>query len=223
MASEAFAAYGTEVRVSDGVPLSALTINAATNATPIVVTTSTNHGVTDFSYGTITGVVGTTSANGTWILERVSNTQLRLRGSVGNGAYVSGGSLVIAGTFATIAELRNPNDAGMQTTTVDVSAHDGDGWSSEIVVTKSTQAMRLDVNLVGDDPTHDPDTGLLSLFQSGAKRHFLLVLPQPPTGFKPVCALFGFVNAYETGFVVNQALQATFTVEFDGGMNWQPV
>jgi hypothetical protein len=77
------------INVTPGVNLQ---VNAATNATPIVITTTTN--VPGFSTGQkliITGAVGNTGANGTWVVTQVANTnnQYILNGSVGNGTYTA--------------------------------------------------------------------------------------------------------------------------------------
>lgn len=65
-------------------------ITAASNASPIVVTATNTFSNDDVV--TITGVTGNTAANGTWRITGVSGTAFTLDGSVGNGAYVSGGS-----------------------------------------------------------------------------------------------------------------------------------
>ena len=219
MATQAFSAYGSQVRLGDGTPLAALTITAATNATPIIVTTSSNHNVTDVSYAVVAGVGGNTAANGAWIVERVSNTQLKLRRSVGNGAYTSGGTLTLQSTFASIAELRNIQDVGSRANMEDVSAHDGSGYSSMLPSLKHTNAMRLDINYVPLDPTHNEDDGLMALYNSGASRHWLLVLP-PPTvgGAKPTAHVYGFVQYYTFNLPVEGAVQAQVTLEFDGAL-----
>ena len=72
-------------------------ITGATNATPIVVT-STAHGFENGDKVTISGVLGNTAANGTFLVAgRTANTfQLTtLAGAnvAGNGAYTSGGRL----------------------------------------------------------------------------------------------------------------------------------
>lgn len=76
----------------------ALNISNATNATPIVVTTTTNHGYVDNQQVYITAVGGNTAANNTaanpnWTITRISATQFSLNGSSGNGAYTSGGTV----------------------------------------------------------------------------------------------------------------------------------
>jgi hypothetical protein len=65
-------------------------ISDATNATPIVVTVA-SHGLTEGDQVTITEVLGNTAANGTWSIESVTTDTFALTGSVGNGAYTSGG------------------------------------------------------------------------------------------------------------------------------------
>jgi len=66
-------------------------ITGASNATPIVVT-STAHGLANGDLITITGVVGNTAANGVWVVANVAANTFELVGSVGNGAYTSGGT-----------------------------------------------------------------------------------------------------------------------------------
>jgi len=75
-----------------------LTIINATNASPIVITTSVAHGMeTGIHQCYITSVGGNTAANNTaanpnWNITKVNSTQFSLDGSTGNGAYTSGGS-----------------------------------------------------------------------------------------------------------------------------------
>jgi hypothetical protein len=84
-------------------------ISAATNATPIVITTPTHAwGTGDFIH--IQGVLGNTGANGLWQITVLSGTTFSLNGSVGNGAYTSSTGyatknnvLVTQATFANAA------------------------------------------------------------------------------------------------------------------------
>jgi hypothetical protein len=217
----AYSAYGTQVRLGDGIPLAPISVTAATNASPIVVTTASPHGVVDVSYATITGAVGNAAANGGWVVEAVNTTQLRLRNSIGNGTYTGGGTLTRESTFASIAELTNVQDAGSRTDLIDVSAHDGSGYSSEIASLKRTNTMRLDVNLVPSHATHNVATGLLGLYASSTYRHWLLVLPPyPGTGVKATGHLYGVVAYYTMGLVVSGAQQAQLELAFDGVFDW---
>lgn len=67
------------------------TITAASNATPISVTAAA-HGFSEYDVVNVTGVVGNTAANGIWAIHVVDTNTFTLLGSVGNAAYVSGGS-----------------------------------------------------------------------------------------------------------------------------------
>lgn len=66
-------------------------VTDATNATPIVITTSVAHGWATGDLIAITGVGGNTAANGNWTMTNVSATTFSLDTSVGNGVYTSGG------------------------------------------------------------------------------------------------------------------------------------
>ena len=68
------------------------TISNATNATPIAITTSTAHNYASGDTVVITGATGNTSANGTFVISVTGANTFTLTGSVGNGAYVSGGT-----------------------------------------------------------------------------------------------------------------------------------
>jgi hypothetical protein len=66
------------------------TFTSMTNATPIVVTSTTAHGLVTGDVISISNVLGNTAANGTWTITRTSNTVFSLDGSTGNGAYTAG-------------------------------------------------------------------------------------------------------------------------------------
>jgi hypothetical protein len=68
-------------------------ITVATNATPIQITAS-NHGYRSGQKVTIAGVLGNTAANGTWIVTQIDSNTFTLNGSIGSGAYTSGGVAV---------------------------------------------------------------------------------------------------------------------------------
>lgn len=70
------------------------TVTGATNATPIVITTSASHLFGTKDWVVIANVAGNTAANGTWQITKLSATTFSLTGSVGSGAYTSGGTAV---------------------------------------------------------------------------------------------------------------------------------
>lgn len=83
------------------------TITAATNASPIVVT-SAAHGLSTGTRVTVAGVTGNTAANGTFTVTVLDPNTFSLNGSTGNGAYVSGGTWHATGLYqATV--LADPN------------------------------------------------------------------------------------------------------------------
>ncbi len=70
-----------------------LAVTAATNATPIQITTAA-HGLTTGDRVLVSGVGGNTAANGIWSVTVVNATQFTLDTSAGNGIYTSGGTVI---------------------------------------------------------------------------------------------------------------------------------
>jgi hypothetical protein len=66
-------------------------VSAATNASPIAITTSAAHGLTTGDRVTVASVGGNTAANGSFTVTVTSTTAFTLDGSTGNGTYTSGG------------------------------------------------------------------------------------------------------------------------------------
>lgn len=72
---------------------SQLTVTNATNATPIVITTASPHGLLTGFVATVSGVTGNTNANVTATITYVSSTTFQLDGTTGNAAYAGGGTV----------------------------------------------------------------------------------------------------------------------------------
>lgn len=68
-------------------------ITAASNASPINITTATNHGLVTGQIVTINGVTGNVAANGSWPITVLGPTNFTLNGSVGSGASSPGGNV----------------------------------------------------------------------------------------------------------------------------------
>lgn len=66
-----------------------VSITGASNATPVVVTTATAHGMATGDRVHVEGVLGNTGTNGDFKITFVSATTFALDGSVGNGVYVA--------------------------------------------------------------------------------------------------------------------------------------
>ncbi len=74
--------------VGGGIPVA-----NATNANPIVITSSAAHNLSTGHFVAINGVVGNTAANGVFQVTVIDATSFSLNGVAGNGAYISGGVL----------------------------------------------------------------------------------------------------------------------------------
>lgn len=70
----------------------ATVVSNATNASPIVITTTATHGYVTGQSVSIADVLGNTAANGNFIITVLSGTTFSLNGSTGNGAYTDGGT-----------------------------------------------------------------------------------------------------------------------------------
>lgn len=103
-ASVSYTNFGDFVSVDNGeiveTGTSAFLISGATNATPIVITTTTPHGYANGDIAIVQSVTGNTAANGAWRTASVTSSTYALinpttgANSAGNGAYVSGGASV---------------------------------------------------------------------------------------------------------------------------------
>ncbi len=84
-------------------------ITNATNANPVVITTSTSHKLLTGDSVTISGVTGNTAANGTFKVTVTDKNTFSLDDAAGNGTYKSGGAFV---TRASDLALREANTGG---------------------------------------------------------------------------------------------------------------
>lgn len=64
-------------------------ITAASNASPIVITTATPHRYSTGDAVTVSNAAGNTAANGPWIVTEIDYLNFSLNGSTGNGAYTA--------------------------------------------------------------------------------------------------------------------------------------
>ena len=95
--------YGPSGIMTNGTGSAALhdtgTITAASNASPIVIT-SAAHGLSTGARVTITGVGGNTAANGSFNITVLTANTFSLDSSTGNGAYTSGGTWNVSGAYS---------------------------------------------------------------------------------------------------------------------------
>ncbi len=84
-------------------------ISAASNTSPIVITTNAVHGLAGSEVVRVLGVLGNTSANGFWDIVVLSTTTFSLVGSAGNGAYTSGGTVNVCSSGVFAADVAGPD------------------------------------------------------------------------------------------------------------------
>jgi hypothetical protein len=96
-----FRIYGDEGTVASGTCslLDSGTVVTASNATPIVVTTSAPHGLNTGARVNISGVTGNSGANGSFTITKTGSTTFTLNNSTGAGAG-TGGSYHVVGAYA---------------------------------------------------------------------------------------------------------------------------
>ena len=101
--------------------ISNLDVTAATNATPIAITTAVAHTLSTGNYVTLSGVLGNTAANGTFTIVVTGANTFTLVGSIGNGAYTSGG-IVQGGDLGQVDKVVQANAVCDNTPLITVSA-----------------------------------------------------------------------------------------------------
>lgn len=82
---------GLPENITTVVPPSSLVVTDASNTSPVVITTSTTHNLFEGGYAAVLDVVGNLGANGVWKVHVTGVDTFEAVGSVGTGAYVSGG------------------------------------------------------------------------------------------------------------------------------------
>lgn len=104
-AAPTYRVYGQNGVVASGTGAAAQaeggTVSNATNVNPIVITTTTNHGITTGQPVTVSGVGGNTNANGDHIATQLSPTTFSIP-VAGNGAYTSGGAWHSTGLYRVV-------------------------------------------------------------------------------------------------------------------------
>lgn len=137
--------------------IGSVAVSDASNASPIVITTGSAHGLTNGNQVTITGVGGNTAANGTFVVTVLSTTTFSLNGSTGNGAYTTGGTVTKLGRMGNFTTISgSAASAGY----VDVRKDDGQDITvcrdlgNRFIVWKEGSIWEIVLNLT---PTDDSD------------------------------------------------------------------
>ena len=116
--------------------------------------------------------------------------------------------------FTTIAEVMDISGPGLAQATAEVTSHTSTNRYREFIATvKDGGEISFDINFVPTDGTHDPTTGLLSVFESGASTNYQIVFPD--TG-STTWALPAIVTGFEPAEPVDGALTASLTLKVSG-------
>lgn len=112
------------------------TITAATNASPIAVT-SAGHGLSTGARITISGVAGNSAANGTFTITKTGADTFTLDSSTGNGAYTSGGVWNVTGLYQVELDCSSGSgyEAGVTYTVLITGAISGSAYGALHTIT----------------------------------------------------------------------------------------
>lgn len=186
-------------------------ITAATNTSPIQITTSGAHGLTGSEVVYIEGVVGNTGANGFWEFVVNGANTIILTGSVGNGAWTSGGTLNVCTTGTFAADVAGPNGTSTRgtiteavTTLTGVSVSNiesffGAAWESNLAL-----AARARLKIQSLSP--NGPKGAYAYFALAA---YQLLLDQDPAVVLSSPITKVLVSASATTGIVNTTLAST--------------
>jgi hypothetical protein len=133
---------------------------------------------------------------------------------VATQAIAATGTIVkIAGVA--IPELRNASDIGMAFAMAEVTAHDGNGWSSSIPTLKRGKPITLDINWVPSNAQH---AALLAAAQNRASTAFVVIYPASGT---PTWSFNAFVGDFGVPSVpVDGPLAIRVIITPDGQMTF---
>lgn len=159
----------------------ALAVSGATNATPIVITTSTSHGLSTGDKVAIGYVAGNTAANGVFAVTVLTSTTFSLQDVregtdiAGNGSYTSGGFVVKLSTDEYLSDIpsgaRVATSSSLSGVTVSQGVVDWSDFSFSTVTGDLSHAIVL-----YKDTGSASTSALVAIFTNGTN------LPVTPNG-----------------------------------------
>jgi hypothetical protein len=127
--------------------------------------------------------------------------------------------LIGTSTGAEIANVTNISGPGLETETIDVTAHDSGSAYREIVPSfKSGGEFELELNFDPDETTHSSSAGgLLYLWDNKTRQQFTIQFTDAtPTKWN----FYAYVTGFEIEAPYDDKLSATVTLMVDGGYTW---
>lgn len=128
---------------------------------------------------------------------------------LGNGAGT-------AETFTTIAEVGDIDGPTDTVDTIDVTNHSSPGARKEFIASLIDGGeVSFPINWIPTDPTHDDSTGLKSVLDARAVRHWKLVYPDSTED-----AFSALLTKFARKAPVADKLSADITLKVSGEPNW---
>jgi hypothetical protein len=123
-----------------------ITVTNATDSTPVTITTAAPHGLVTGEDVTITGILGNAAANGSFVVTVQTATTFTLNGSVGSGAWTSGGTVTAAQLPpAALAPALNASTADVTAIAVALNAKSPALTASTLSGTLADMAVLTDI------------------------------------------------------------------------------
>ena len=156
------------------------TITAASNASPISITSS-SHGLSTGNTVKIFGVRGNTAANGTYVVTNVNANTFTLDDSVGTGDYISGGTWKKGSTQINYTNIEVPTDSRVTKRQI-LRNRDGNLNTFYVDVEDTTlsgttfSSTKTDAQLVTEVPLSSDDGTDLNVTRHGAPPDYKRVI-----------------------------------------------
>jgi Protein of unknown function (DUF2586)/Ubiquitin-activating enzyme E1 FCCH domain len=206
-----------------------LVVSGATDATPIVLTT-TAHGLSTGDVVTVASVGGNTAANGTFVITVVDTTHFSLNGTTGTVPYTSGGTATFNGTqfvgtgTSVMTLTGTPLDSYYFKATCTTAFTVGTTGGQVAISLDAGRTVYTTVNVQTASSIAIPNTGLTLHFAAGTlalNDTFTAVTTEPMWNDGGVTAALNSILATEDEFldvVVTGTAASGDATSFDGEM-----
>ena len=182
--------------------ISSPSIIGATNASPIVITTSSSHGLTTGEQVTIQNVAGNTAANGVWIVTNLTANTFQLVSSSGNGAYTGGGTAITGKLNSGLPDVYTTNMYDRTT---------GKKWNDMTNVERQASALNTG-NVFWDGANVKIASGFLTAGREAATGRVQLFNPNP---FQSGSSISHFDTAATTNLLMEPVINDGLSIDLD--------
>lgn len=134
---------------------------------------------------------------------------------IGYGTLFKFGDGASPEVFTTVAEVTNIDGPGLSRSIPEATHMESpNGYREYIAGLKDGEEVTLECNFLPHHATQDPSTGILSLFEDGARTNFQVVWPQ----FSPdvTWQFAGVVTAFQPSTPVDDRITISVTIKITG-------